>query len=237
MKKYALILAGGTGTRMGKTKMPKQFLELGQKPIFVHTTEQFLANGKFDEIILCCHQSWLSHAKSTLDKYIPNNPVIVVDGGENRNESMINGCNYIKDKCGVNDDDIVVVHDAVRPFINQKIINDNIKMAQKYMAVDTVIPATDTIVVSEDEKTISNIPVRNQMYQGQTPQTFNLQKLMELYAKLTTKEKNILTDSCKIFVLKGEKVGLVMGGDFNMKITTLNDLKVANAILELRGEK
>lgn len=237
MKKYALILAGGTGKRMGKTRMPKQFLQLGDKPIFVHTVEQFLLNENIDNIILCCHKSWLSHAENTLNKFIPNNEVIVVDGGETRNDSMINGCNYIEENFGLNDDDIVVVHDAVRPFVNQKIINENIEMAKKYVAVDTVIPATDTIVVSEDKKLISNIPVRSQMYQGQTPQTFNLKKLMELYAELTLKEKEILTDSCKIFVLKNQPVALVDGEIFNMKITTLHDLKIANAILELRGEK
>ena len=237
MKKYALILAGGTGKRMGKTRMPKQFLPLGDKPIFVHTVEQFLLNENIDNIILCCHKNWISHAENTLNRYIPNNNVIIVDGGETRNDSMINGCNYIKDNFGINNDDIVTVHDAVRPFVNQKIINENLKKAQKYDAVDTVIPATDTIVVSEDKKTISNIPVRSHLYQGQTPQTFNLKKLMKLYAELTPDEKRILTDSCKIFVLRNQPVALVEGEISNMKITSLHDLKIANAILELRGEK
>lgn len=237
MKKYVLILAGGTGKRMGKTKMPKQFLELGDKPIFIHTLEQFLLNENIDNIILCCHKNWISHAINTIDKYIHKNNITVVDGGDTRNDSMINGCNYIKENFGLNDDDIVIVHDAVRPFVSQRIINSNIEMAKQYVAVDTVIPATDTIVKSEDNKIISEIPVRNQMYQGQTPQTFNLKKLIELYDELTEEEKAILTDSCKIFVLKNQPVALVEGEIFNMKITSLHDFKIANAILELRGEK
>ncbi len=237
MKKYVLILAGGTGKRMGKTKMPKQFLELGDKPIFIHTLEQFLLNENIDNIILCCHKNWISHAINTIDKYIHKNNITVVDGGDTRNDSMINGCNYIKENFGLNDDDIVIVHDAVRPFVSQRIINSNIEMTKQYVAVDTVIPATDTIVKSEDNKIISEIPVRNQMYQGQTPQTFNLKKLIELYDELTEEEKAILTDSCKIFVLKNQPVALVEGEIFNMKITSLHDFKIANAILELRGEK
>ncbi len=237
MKKYVLILAGGTGKRMGKTKMPKQFLELGDKPIFIHTLEQFLLNENIDNIILCCHKNWISHAINTIDKYIHKNNITVVDGGDTRNDSMINGCNYIKENFGLNDDDIVIVHDAVRPFVSQRIINSNIEMAKQFVAVDTVIPATDTIVKSEDNKIISEIPVRNQMYQGQTPQTFNLKKLIELYDELTEEEKAILTDSCKIFVLKNQPVALVEGEIFNMKITSLHDFKIANAILELRGEK
>ncbi len=232
---YVEILAGGKGTRMGNTDMPKQFLMLGTKPIFIHTMEQFLLNMDIDKIILLCPKMWISHAKDTIDKYLSDtSKIIVIEGGSSRQETILNGCKYIEKEYGINDDDIIITHDAVRPFVNQRIIDENIKKAKKYGAVDTVIPATDTIVESSDGKSLSNIPVRNNMYQGQTPQSFNIKKLMNVFESLTEKEKEILTDACKAFVLKGETVSLVQGEVYNIKITTLHDLKLSNAILAER---
>ena len=229
---YGEILAGGSGSRMGNTDMPKQFLMLGDKPIIMHTIEQFMMNPKFNRILVCCPKEWMSYAGDLLKKYdIESEKVIVVAGGSSRNETVLNGCIYIRDNYGLGSDDIVVTHDAVRPFVNQRILDDNIKLAKKYSAVDTIIPATDTIVESKDGKTISSIPLRSECYQGQTPQSFNIQKLMEIYDSLTNDEKSILTDACKIFSIKGHKVGIVLGEVYNVKITTLYDLKIANAIV------
>ena len=203
---YAEILAGGSGTRMGNTDLPKQFMMLGTKPIIIHTIEQFLIEQRISKILVCCPKNWITYVQDLLKKYLPeDNNVVVVEGGSTRNETIINGCRYIEENFGLNDDDIIITHDAVRPFVTQRIIDDNIKQAKKYDAVDTVIEATDTIVESKDGKIISNIPVRSEMYQGQTPQTFKLRKLMELFENLTEEEKDILTDACKAFVIKGEE--------------------------------
>lgn len=235
---YGEILAGGSGTRMGNTEMPKQFLMLGDRPIIIHTIEQFLINQSFSKIVVCCPKEWVSYAEDLLEKYnIDTERVEVTAGGATRNDTIINGCKLIEEKYGLTDKDIIVTHDAVRPFVNQRILDDNIKLAKKYDAVDTVIPATDTIVYSKDGKIITEIPDRKECYQGQTPQTFNIKKLMELFDSLTKKEKEILTDGCKIFSLKGENVGLVDGEVYNIKLTTLYDLKIARAILMGKDEK
>lgn len=235
---YGEILAGGSGTRMGNTEMPKQFLMLGDRPIIIHTIEQFLINQSFSKIIVCCPKEWISYTEDLLEKFnIDTNRVEITVGGATRNETIINGCKLIEEKYGLTDKDIVVTHDAVRPFVNQRILDDNIKLAKKYAAVDTVISATDTIVYSKDGKVISDIPNRKECFQGQTPQTFNVKKLMNLFYSLTTKEKEILTDGCKIFSLKGESVGIVDGEVYNIKLTTLYDLKIARAILMEKGEK
>ena len=113
-------------------------------------------------------------------------------------------CNYIKEEYTINNSDIIVTHDAVRPFITQRIINDNIEKCNKYGATDTVVQAIDTIVESKKNEIISNIPVRGYMYQGQTPQSFRIIELMETYSSLTDKEKNILTDACKMYVMKNK---------------------------------
>lgn len=235
---YGEILAGGSGTRMGNTEMPKQFLMLGDRPIIIHTIEQFLINQSFSKIIVCCPKEWVSYTEDLLEKYnIDTNRVDIAVGGSTRNETIINGCKLIEEKYGITDKDIIVTHDAVRPFVNQRILDDNIKLAKKYAAIDTVVSATDTIVYSKDGKIISDIPNRKECFQGQTPQTFNIKKLMALFNSLTVKEKEILTDGCKIFSLKGESVGLVDGEVYNIKLTTLYDLKIANAILMEKDEK
>lgn len=229
---YALILAGGKGTRMGNIDMPKQFLELGGKPIIIHTIEQFLINTQIDKIIICCEPDWISYCHDLIDKYIiSNNNIYITEGGKNRNGSIFNGCKYIETNFNIDKKDIIITHDAVRPFINQRIINDNIDYTKKYGAVDTIIKASDTIVEAKDGKIISNIPNRSIMYQGQTPQSFNLNKIFEIYKKLSDEEKEIYTDACRAFVEKGEKVYIVNGETYNIKITTVSDLKIANAIL------
>ncbi|MCF0110515.1 MAG: 2-C-methyl-D-erythritol 4-phosphate cytidylyltransferase [Erysipelotrichaceae bacterium] len=230
---YAEILAGGSGTRMGNTDRPKQFLMLGNKPILVHTIEAFLLNPRIDRILVVVPNVWLDYSKDIMNKYnVYTDRVHLVVGGSTRNETIMNGCRYIESQWGITDEDIIVTHDSVRPFITQRIINDNIDACLKYGAVDTVIPAVDTIVESTNNETITNIPVRKYYYQGQTPQSFGIAQLTSLYNALTEEEKDILTDACKIFTMKGHPVHLVMGEGYNIKITAMYDLKLANAILE-----
>lgn len=232
---YAEILAGGKGTRMGNTEMPKQFLKIGNKPVLIHTVEKFLLQPKFDKIIIVSPEPWISHTKDIMNKYITSelmDKVCVCAGGADRNESIMNGIAYIENNFGINDEDIIVTHDAVRPFITNRIIEDNIEAALKEGATDTVIPAYDTIIKSEDGEFVTEIPVRDLMYQGQTPQSFNIKKLTNLYNSLTKEERIILTDAAKIFVIKNEKVKLVQGEIFNIKITSPYDLEVANMLVD-----
>ncbi|SEO24455.1 2-C-methyl-D-erythritol 4-phosphate cytidylyltransferase [Amphibacillus marinus] len=230
---YAEILAGGKGTRMGNINMPKQFITLGEIPILIHTIEKFLLNSKFEKIIVVSPKEWINYSKDIIKRYIGvDERIVVVEGGKDRNESIMSGINYIESTFGLNDDDIIVTHDSVRPFLTHRIIEENIENALKHGAVDTAIEAVDTIIQSIDSgEFIDNIPVRDTMYQGQTPQSFNIKILKKYYEELNEQEKAILTDACKIFALKGEKVKIVKGELFNIKITTPYDLKVAKAIL------
>ncbi|MBT2678828.1 2-C-methyl-D-erythritol 4-phosphate cytidylyltransferase [Bacillus sp. ISL-35] len=235
---YAEILAGGKGTRMGNINMPKQFLTLNNRPIIIHTIEKFLLNDRFDKIIIVSPKDWINHTKDIIKKHIGDNGrVVVVEGGKDRNESIMSGIRYVEKNFGLNDDDVIITHDSVRPFLTHRIIDENIDAALKYGAVDTVIEAIDTIIQSEDGEVISNIPVRDTMYQGQTPQSFNINKLVNYYNALTEEQKTILTDAAKICALNGDKVKLVRGEVFNIKVTTPYDLKVANAIIQERISK
>lgn len=230
---FVAILAGGTGTRMGNIEKPKQFLLLGKKPIIIHTIEKFSINQNFEKIIVLCPKQWISYTEDLILKHIPNSEKIkVIEGGKLRNDTIINAVNYIESRYDLTDEDIILTHDSVRPFLTHRIIEENIKHATKYGACDTVIPASDTIVESKDNIFISNIPNRKNMYQGQTPQSFNINKLKKLYNNIPKEEQKILTDACKIFSINNEKVVLVEGEVTNIKITYPHDLRVANSILK-----
>lgn len=231
---YAEILAGGKGTRMGNTEMPKQFLKIGEKPIIIHTLETFLLNTRFSKIVITTPKQWIQHTNDLINKYIPKKlaeKIAICAGGSDRNESIMNGIKYIEGNFGITEEDVIITHDAVRPFLTHRIIEENIDAALEFGACDTVVPAFDTIVESVDGDIISDIPRRDFMYQGQTPQSFNIKKLVDLYDSLSSDEKTILTDAAKIFVVKGKHVKLVQGEVFNMKITTPYDLKLANALV------
>jgi 2-C-methyl-D-erythritol 4-phosphate cytidylyltransferase len=230
---FGVVLAGGIGSRMGNVDKPKQYLQIGDKPIIVHTVEKFVACSEFEKVIVLCPNQWIEHTKNLLNKHIElTDRVVVIQGGAVRNETIMNAINYIEENYGLAEDTVIVTHDAVRPFVTYRIIEDNIKCALEYGACDTVIPATDTIVEAVDNESISQIPDRSKLYQGQTPQSFNAMKLKELYLSLTDEEKEILTDAAKIFVMKGETVRLVDGETFNIKITYPYDITVAESLLK-----
>ena len=231
---FGVILAGGTGSRMGNAGKPKQYLMLGGKPVIIHTVEKFIIHDSFEKIIVLCPKQWVEDTKNLARKYIPGSQghVVVLEGGATRNETIMNSIDYIEGEYGLDDSTVIVTHDSVRPFLTYRIIEENIKYGLKYGAVDTVVPATDTIVESMDGATASSVPDRRRMYQGQTPQTFNAKKLKELYLSLSTEEKEALTDACKIFVLRGEGVHLVQGEAFNIKITYPYDMRVAESLVQ-----
>lgn len=230
---YGVILAGGVGSRMGGEK-PKQYLTVKDKPIIIYTIEKFFTCTQLQQIIILCPAQWVEHTKDLIKKYIPAaiDRVVVIEGGETRNETIMNAIAYIDAQGNLDENTIIVTHDSVRPFVTHRIIEENISACEKFGACDTVIPATDTIVEALDGEAISSIPDRSVMYQGQTPQSFKALKLRELYNALSDEEKNILTDAAKILVLKGERVALVQGETFNIKITYPYDLRIAKSLLE-----
>ena len=231
--KYAGILAGGIGSRMGNVPLPKQFLKLDSKPILIHTIEKFILINEFEKIIIATPQKWLSHTKDILTKHnIQDDRVEVIEGGNDRNETIMNIIEHIEKLTKVTEEDVIVTHDAVRPFLTHRIIKENIEYALEYGAVDTVIKAVDTIVTTENQETIDSIPYREKMYQGQTPQSFKIKLLKDSYKNLEESQKSLLTDACKILIEDKQNVRLVQGEVYNIKVTTPYDLKVANAIIQ-----
>ncbi|MGT2926489.1 IspD/TarI family cytidylyltransferase [Streptococcus cuniculipharyngis] len=231
---YAGILAGGKGTRMGLQDMPKQFLELGNRPILVHTLEKFILVPEIDVVVVGVHPDWVTYTEDLIDKYLSSykERIWVTAGGTDRNTTIENIINAINDRQAITADDIIVTHDSVRPFVSLKTIQENIQLAQTNDAVDTVVEATDTIVQSRDGQVISEIPERQYLYQGQTPQSFRMTDFLTLYQALSAEDKEVLTDACKIFVISGKQVALAKGDYANIKITTVTDLKIARSMIE-----
>ena len=230
---FAGILAGGVGRRMQNGDLPKQFLDLGGKPIVIHTIESFLANERIDRVYIGVPQVWCGYTETLIEKHIGfrAEDICVVAGGEDRNGTIMNIIEKIKEDQGSTKGHYIVTHDAVRPFVSARIINENIDAVIKYGAVDTAVCAVDTIVESRDGKFISAIPERRFMYQGQTPQSFEIDLLERLYLSLDDEQKKILTDACKICVICNTPVYIVEGDVSNMKITTVPDYKMAKALI------
>lgn len=233
---FGVVLAGGMGTRMGNTDKPKQYMELGEKPVIIHTIEKFYIHPEIENTIVLCPKAWVKHTENIIKKHIPDTKDIhVIEGGETRNDTIMNAISFIEGTYGLFEDTIIVTHDSVRPFVSHRIISENIRYAKEYGACDTVVAATDTIVRSDNGEYITDIPERKYMFQGQTPQTFQAKMLKDMFVALSDEEKKILTDAAKILVLKGKKVYLVQGEVSNIKITYPFDIRVAQTLLQ--GDK
>lgn len=229
---YGVVLAGGSGTRM-KSSIPKQFLMLEGEPVIIHSLKVFANSEKIDCVILAVPKEHIECTKEIVNKYLKAK-INIVCGGKDRNESLMNVLNFIEKSSGIDEKTIVVTHDAVRPFVSEKMIEDNISAMDECDACDTCIPSTDTIIESLNGNFASAMPNRTVLYQCQTPQTFKAQALKELYNSLSEEEKATLTDAGKIFFIRNKKVKIVMGDVSNMKITYPGDISLAEAIIKER---
>lgn len=228
---YLEILAGGIGNRFGNKNIPKQFIEINGKPVIIYSIENFIKIKEIDKIIICCLKEWQEKLKFYINKYLKTDKeIIIVSSGDTRNDTIIKGCNFIKDNFGINKDDIIITMDSVRMFVNERIILENIKYAKVYNAVGTYYPVTDTVVEIKNNF-VTQIPIRDNLYSAQTPQTFNLEKLIKYYSNLTEEELATMTEAGKIFLYNGEKIYFVKGDNDNIKITYNNDLILAKKLL------
>lgn len=228
----ALILAAGSGTRMGNTNKPKQFLSIYNKPLIVHTIEAFEMHDDIDMILIVTNDTYIDDVKIWCKQYDLTKVQYIVAGGSSRQESVYNGLKKLE-KIGTKDDDIILIHDAARPLISQTIITDNIESCKKYHAVDTVIPSSDTIIRSVDKETICEIQKRSEQYQGQTPQSFTFKVINDAHEYAKKINNTETTDDCRLVLNMGKEVHLVNGSKLNFKITTFDDLMMLKALLKI----
>jgi len=234
---YGAILAGGKGMRMEKADLPKQYLKLHNKPIIIITLEKFLQCSRFDKIYIACHKDWINYLNKLLSSYLTEqqiSKVIVIEGGRERIDSFTNIMNAVIDANGINDDDILICHDSVRPFVRSYMIEDCINITLKEKLAQVVIPVADTIFTSDKEGFITNTLPRNTLYQGQTPTGFQVKLLNKVLSEVSEEDKSKSTGTTQLFMHLGYSIGIIKGHTSNFKITTDHDLDVAN---KLYGEE
>ena len=228
---FAGIVAGGSGTRMKSSNVPKQFIRVLDKPIIIYTVEKFAAQKHIDEIYIGIKPEWHEVMDTLLAEYsIDTKRVKVIDGGSDRNATVMNIVSAIKAAHKVKKGDIILTHDAVRPFLTDKMIEDNIIGALKYSACGTYVKCVDTVVSSQGGETVDETLDRSRLYRAQTPQSFDITLLDKYYSELDENQKAQLTDTCSIFTAKGEKIHIVEGDAINIKITTDSDLIIAKLL-------
>ena len=228
----ALIFAGGSGTRMNSKSRPKQFLQFYGKELIIHTLENFQNHFEIDGIAVVCIEEWIPYLNKLLEKYGIDKVKAVVSGGVTGQESIFKGLKAIKtfDK---DEKSIVLIHDGVRPFINEDVISSCIKSVKEKGSAITVVPATETIITSEDGK-ISTITDRSKCCLARAPQCFYLDDILDAHNK-AIKDGNLnIIDSASLMKFYGHELYTVQGNADNIKITTPTDFYTFKALYEVR---
>jgi 2-C-methyl-D-erythritol 4-phosphate cytidylyltransferase len=222
MKLYVIIVAGGSGKRMG-ADIPKQFLELGGRPLLMHTIERFRTFDESIEIITVLPENQIRHWCDLQEKYSFRIPQTMVKGGSSRFYSVRNGLEFVEEP------GLVAVHDGVRPFVSLDTIQRCFEVAEKLGNAIPVLPPSDTLrIISGKESTTLN---RMNVRLVQTPQVFHSELLKEAYKQAYVPE---FTDDATVVEKTGVKINLVEGNRENIKITNPEDLLISNAFLAER---
>jgi 2-C-methyl-D-erythritol 4-phosphate cytidylyltransferase len=228
MKTGALIVAGGLGLRM-HSSLPKQFMPLSGKEIFVRSVEVFHGSAFVDFIVLVVHKDWLGQARKILEKRGMDS-VSVVSGGETRQESVQNGLLF----CETIKPDILMIHDAARPFFSKKQIPEILRLVTFGTGVVVTEKTTDTVYLVEDEVVI-DVPNRSNLRRAETPQTFKFQEILQAHRKAVTDGIHSSTDDAQLFVGFGGRVLTVDSIVPNPKITTPLDFEMAELMIERKA--
>lgn len=227
----AILLAGGDGNRFGG-EVPKQFLRLAGEEILLRSLRT-LASADIDRLVVVAHSRWLAETQRLVEQASVRVPIRVVTGGSSRNESTWNGILALD----ASDEDIVLVHDAVRPLLPLEVLRRAIDPVVDGLAdsTDTVIPSADTLVVVE-EGVVVEIPDRARFRRGQTPQVFRVGVLKRAYEAAAAAGDMTATDDCSLVLrhVPGAKVLAVPGDEVNIKITTKLDLVLADRMLQMK---
>lgn len=230
----AIIFAGGSGMRMG-ADIPKQFLEIAGRPILAHTLKIFQMHNEIDKIYLVCNPSFCAQTEKIVREDDISKVCEIVDGGVSAQDSIYNG---LKAAAAEEPSDaIVLIHDGVRPYITQNVISSNIAGVKERGNAITFTPCFETLVLSEDGRSVSDIPPRRMSYSAQAPQSFRLGDILAAHEKIraTPEGYTDLVDQATICWKLGIPINLVPGNRGNLKITTPEDIIMLEALLEKRN--
>ena len=230
----AVIFAGGVGSRM-KTKggTPKQFLEVYGKPILIHTLEKFENNSNIDAIVIACLKEKIDYCNKIIEKFNIKKVKKVVAGGNCGQESIYNGLKAAKE-ISKTDKDIVLIHDGVRPIIDDELIDANIKSVKKYGSAITCVDCKETIIIADEENTIQETIDRNSCKIARAPQSFYLDEILNVHNQAIKDGNTNMIDSCTLMKYYNKKLNIVIGKNENIKITTPDDYYIFKSILQVK---
>lgn len=227
---YGIILAGGKGTRMG-ANIPKQFLDLKNKPILVWSVDAFLNSKLFDKIYLTINKNWSDYTAKLLKEYYSPQELekveIYIIQSQNRTLCLSEVINQIVKTNGIIPDDIIISHDAVRPFVSYKVLQNCISQVRKYQVAMAAIPCTETMYLSDLDGYLTENQDRTACYSGQSPHGCKLQLLYKIFHSYSNEKLMSVTAISQLFIDNNINVKISYGEEINFKITTPKDLAFA----------
>lgn len=226
---HALIFAGGTGQRMKTTDKPKQFLELHGKPIIIYTIEHFEKHPEIDNILVVCIESYIEELWDLLNRYSIKKVTRIVPGGEGGDISIYNGLRALGDYCV--SDDIVLIHDGVRPLINSRLIGENIKLVKEYGNSISIEPTSESVVHIPTGSKEVKVPPRGEMYSVKAPQGFRYSDIWELHQR-AHKDGVRTIDSAHLCSIYDVEMHFIKSSPYNIKITKPQDYYMFRALFE-----
>lgn len=229
MTTIALIIAGGVGNRMGQD-IPKQFLNVFDKPVIVYTMEAFQKHPEIDAIEVVCLEGWETVLKAYAKQFGISKLESVAMGGKNGQDSIRNGLEDISSRYDSNDV-IVLIHDAIRPMVSQDIITDNIKVCKEKGNAITVVPCTAAMLKTFDNEESNEQVARDNLKTTQTPQAFYLNDILDAHKEALSKGIVNSVASCTLYIELGRKLFLSKGSEKNLKLTTTEDIEIFKALL------
>lgn len=233
MKNYVILLAGGVGKRMGGD-IPKQFMEVDGKPIIVYSIENFQRNPQIEKIVVVCVKDWVDHLRELISKYALTKVEWIVPGGDTGHDSIRNGVFFLKDK--IEPCDYVVVHDAVRPILPQKAIDEVLRVAHENGNASSSIVCHPPIVYTEDGKSGITDVDREHVMLTASPQVYNYALALKCYEKAEQENKHNFTFTSSLLIHCGERVFFAKGTTSNIKVTKKEDLALFGALLKVPEE-
>ena len=224
----AVIIAGGSGHRMGQD-IPKQFINVYDKPILIYTLEGFQKHPQIDAIEVVCIDGWHDIVWAYAKQFNITKLKYIVPGGKNGQDSIRNGVMELEKH--FNADDLVLIHDAIRPMVSAEIISDNIRVARKYGNAITVIPCAEAMMQTEDGVVSVGSYPRDRLKRTQTPQAFRIGDICDLHRRALEAGITNSVASCTLKIEMGEQVYFSAGSEKNIKLTTVEDIDIFKALL------
>lgn len=234
MANYLILLAGGTGSRMG-ANMPKQFLIVKDKPVIVHTIESFQKNNAIDGIVVVCIKEWINYMQTIVDEYNLYKVKWIIEGGSTGHDSTRNGIFHLKKH--INRGDFVIIHDAARPILPQQAINNMLEVAYTYGNASLAIPCYETAIFTEDKLSGIKDLDRNSFMRVQTPQAYKFDEILPLYEKAEKEDKHDFVYADLVYIYYGKRVYFSKGFTNNIKITKKEDIALCEALMNFAEDK